>query len=244
MIKYIQIALILSCFISCKTISIQNEAQQTTSENIMLGTIGQQKDFVLEQDYNHTALPDYNQPIKVKPNLVVFNNQSFKAFKKAQQTQNKRVIVNYVDSVKTKQPSFFKLEIADRVGVLNTLKNEVNSDVFQFLKNNNQTHIVTSISVALSQDNINAIKNADEVFLQTSGIKNYVLKTYIDKELQQTIKFTDAVVFTFQTSNACWKQNDKYQLEIIDLVEGTDKCPDQSYKSAKRAKKKINYFKL
>lgn len=244
MIRYSIIFILVTFIISCKSIKVNQEYQKTTTENLQLGTIGQQKDFILEQDYNHTAFPDYNQPIKIQSNLVAFNKQSFKAFKQAQQKQNKTVVVNYVDSVKTNQHSFFKLEIADRVGVLNTLKNKANADVFQFLKNNNQAHIVTSISLALSQDNINAVKNADEVFLETSGVKNYVLKAYKNKKLQQTIKFTDAVVFTYQTSNACWKQNDKYQLEIIDLVEGNDKCPDQSYKSAKRAKKEINYFKL
>lgn len=226
----------------CKTISIQKEAQQTTTQNMMLGVVGNQKAFFLEQDYNHVAIPDYNQPIKVQPNVIAFSKSSFSAFKSAQQTQNNTIDVNYIDSVKTNQSSFLKLEIADRVSVIKALKSKENTEVFQFLQNNNQTHIVTSISIALNQGDQDVIRNADEVFLETSGVKNYVLKAYINKALQQTIKFTDGVVFTYQTSSACWKEDSKYQLQIIDLVERNDKCPSKSYLSAKRAKKKINYF--
>lgn len=242
MINSKYLIVIFICFTSCKTISIQKEAQHITTQSMMLGVVGNQKNFALEQDYNHVALPDYNQPIKVQPTVIAFSKPSFSAFKKAQQAQNNTVVINYVDSVKTNQSSFLKLEIADRVSVINALKNKVNTDVFQFLQNNNQAHILTTISIALNQDDQDIIKKADEVFLETSGVKNYVLKTYIDKALQQTIKFTDGVVFAYQMSSACWKEDNKYQLQIIDLVESNDKCPSKSYLSAKRAKKKINYY--
>lgn len=243
MINYRYLIIVtLICFTSCKTISIQKEAQQTTTQNIMLGVVGNQKTFVFEQDYNHAALPNYDQPIKVQPNLLSFNKQAFNVFKKAQKTQSKMVVINYVDSIKTNQTNFLKLEIADRLGVINALKSKENTDVFQFIKNNNESHVITSISIALNEDNLNAIKNADEVFLEVSGVKNYVLKAYKNRELQQTIKFTDGVVFAYQTSNACWKEDEKYQMQIIDLVESNDKCPSTSYQSARRAKKKINYY--
>jgi len=240
--RLIPLLILVISLTSCKTISIQRELQHATTQNIMLGVVGNQKTFVLEQDYNHVALPDYKQPIKVQPNLIAFNKQSFSAFKKAQLLQNKAIVVNYVDSIKTNQPRFLKLEIADRVGVINAIKSKTNTDVFQFIENNNNAHVITSISIVLNQDSQNAIKNADEVFLGTSGVKNYVLRAYKNKELQHTIKFTDGVVFAYQMSNACWKQDNKYQLQIIDLVESNDKCPSKSYQSAKRAKKKINYY--
>ncbi|MEQ3663791.1 hypothetical protein [Olleya sp.] len=240
--KYVQIVLIIICITSCKTISVNQERQQITTQNIMLGAVGNQKKFMLEQDYNHVAFPVYSLPIKIQPNLITFNKQSFNTFKKAQLVQNKTIFIKYVDSIKTKQSTFLKLEIADRVGILKALHNKDNSEVFQFIKNNNQTHITTSISIALNQDHQTAIIQADEVFLESSGVKNFVLKTYINTQLQEIIKFTDGVVFAYQTSNACWKEDRKYQLQIIDLVESNDKCPSKSYQSSKRAKKKINYY--
>ncbi len=235
--------LLIVCFTSCKTVQINHEYQKSTTQNIQLGTVGEQKTFILEQDYNHTALPNYQTPIKVNVNPLEFNKSTFKVFSNAKINQNQKVSVNYVDSLENK-PKYLKLDIADRVAVLNTLNNKASKDVFQFLQNKDQAHLVTSIALALNTDDINTIINADEVFLEVTGIKNYALNLYKGEIVQQTILFNDGVVFAYKTSSCCWKQNDKYQLEIVDLAEGNTKCPSQSYKSVKQAKKEINYFKF
>ena len=209
----------------------------------MLGVIGEQKDFVLEQDYNHTAIPEYLKPIKVQPIQVVFNKSTLKAFTKAKETQGIDINVNYTDSL-TEKPSFLKLEIADRVSIIEALNDKSNKSIFKFLKSNEGSHIITSISMAFNETDKRVILNADEVFLESSGIKNYVLSAYKDGELQQRFFFNKSVVFAFQTSSFCWKQNNKYQLEIADLIESNEYCPNKTYKSAHKADKKINYFKL
>jgi len=231
------------CLVSCKTIVVNKEFQKTTTHTIPLGTVGEEKDFVLEQDYNHIALPQYQSPIKVNVSVLEFGTNSYKAFTNAKTKQNKTVSVNYVDSVKNK-PKYIKVDIADRVAVLNTLNNNTNKDVFNFLQNKKEAHMVTSIAMALNSNDFMPITNAEEVFLERTGIKNYALNLYNNKELQQTILFTNGVIFAYKTSSCCWKQNSKYQLEIIDLAEGNTKCPSQSYRNAKRANKKINYYKL
>ena len=88
------------------------------------------------------------------------------------------------------------------------------------------------------------ILTAEEVFLESSGLKNYSLNLYANGQKQHVIQFNEGVIFAYQTSNCCWKQNDKYQLEIIDLVETNDKCPSNSFRSSNRANKKINYYKF
>jgi len=241
--KYILLVLVSSCLISCKTISIDKDYQKTTTQNIQLGTVGEQKNFVLEQDYNHTALPKYQTPIKVNVSVLTFNRTTFKSFSKAKTNQNQGVTINYVDSLENK-PKYLKLEIADRVAVLNTLNSKENKDVFNFLQTKTEAHLVSSIALVLSINDITATITADEVFLETTGIKNYALKLYKNKIAQQTILFSDGVVFAYKTSSCCWKQNKKYQLEIVDLVESDDKCPSNTYRFAKRAKNKIDYFKF
>ena len=222
---------------------MQQESQNTTTQQIILGTVGEQKRFVLEQDYNHTALPKYKLPIKVNVNAIVFTKPTFKAFSKAKVSQSQNVSINFVDSLHTK-PKFLKLELADRITVLNALNAKENRDVFQFLQNKSEAHLVTSISIAFNTKDITTLINAEEVFLEVDGIKNYALKTYKNGELQQTIQFNQGIIFGYQTSSCCWKQNDKYQLEIVDIVERNDQCPNKTYKSSKRAKKKINYYKF
>ncbi|MFI1772551.1 hypothetical protein [Thalassobellus citreus] len=241
--KYVVLLNIGLFFVSCKTLSIQNEQQSITTQNLQLGTVGEQKGFVLEQDYNSIALPKYEQPIKIRVHLVPFSKSTFKAYKKAKTFQNGDVILNYIDSVKTK-PTFLKIEIADRIAVLNALNNQVNKDVLLFLKNRTQAHLVTSISTVFNQELTEALRHAEEVYLETSGINNYVLKTYKDKKQQRIILFEEGVMFAYQTSNACWKENDAHQLQLVDLVESNDSCPSKASRSAKEKKKKINYNKF
>lgn len=233
----------LMLFTSCKSIYIKQESHKTTTQSVQLGTVGEQKDFVLEQDYNHTAIPKYKKAVKVQVDLIAFNKASFKAFTKAKTAQSKDIAIHYVDSL-AKKPKYLKLEIADRVSILNALNSKENRDVFQFLENKKNAHVVTSVSMALNESDLVAVQNADEVFLEMQGIKSYGLRTYKNKKAQQTILFNQGVIFAYQTSSCCWKQNDKYQLEIVDLAEGNDDCPNRTSRSSKRAKKEINYYKF
>jgi hypothetical protein len=222
---------------------VNGEHQTSTKQSLILGTIGFEKDFIAEYDYKTIALPNYENPIKVAASLVTFNKRTFKLYSEAQNTQSHIININYNDSL-DKKPQYLKIEISDRLEVLNSLKDETNSDVFQFLKDNNKSHLVTSVAIAFNESNINLINDAQEIFLETTGVKTYSLNLYKGKTLQKKIFFNEGVIFAYQTSNCCWKQNDKYQLEIIDLVERNDKCPSNSYRSSNRAKKKINYYKL
>mgnify|MGYP000908383044 CR=1 FL=1 len=243
MIKYSCIAVLIVSFTSCRTLSVQHERQHKTTQNIQLGTIGVHKNFILEQDYNFTAFPQLQQPIKVSVTAVPFNKTKLKAFEKAKSAQNKAIVVKYVDSVKTK-PRFLKLEIADRVAILNSLMGNENTAVFEFLQNKTNAHLISTISIVFDAETAAKLSTAQEVFLEHTGINNYVLKTYDNNIEQHSIYFNEGVVFGYQTSNACWKENKKRQLEIVDVVESNDRCPINTHRLAKKAKKQINYYKF
>ena len=51
-------------------------------------------------------------------------------------------------------------------------------------------------------------------------------------------------MFGYQASKACWKENNKHQFEIVDLVENNDQCPIKTYRVPKDAKKNLNYYKF
>lgn len=239
--------LLCICFtlslVNCKSISVYNESQYTTTQNIAIGTIGLNKDFIIERDYNNVAIPKYDNPIKVNVSFIAFNKTSFKAFEDAKKNQNSTIDVVYNDSVDIK-PRYLKLEVSDRLEVLNSLNSDANKSLFELLKTKKGAHLVTSVALVLSASEMMDLANAEELFLEGSGIKSYSLNTYKDGALQKVMKFNEGVIFAYQASNACWKQNDKYQLEIVDLVETNDKCPSYTYRSSKQAEKKIDYYKF
>jgi hypothetical protein len=243
MFKHLVILAFASILMSCNSVKINKSYQKTTTQNLLLGTVGEQKEFVLEQDYNQTAIVQYNTPIRINVSLLDFNKTTFRAFEKASKGQSAKLNITYIDSLDSK-PKFLSLEIADRVAVLNALNSKENLDVFQYLQNKPNAHLVSNLTVAFNEAVTNAIMNADKVFLEQDGLKNYRLSLYRENKIVETILLNEGVVFAFKTSGFCWKQNSKYQLEIVDIVKGENKCPNKTYKLAKRAHKKVNYFKL
>lgn len=227
---------------SCKTVSVQHETQKTTVNSKILGSVGEQKDFVLEQSYNSITLPKYIKPIKVEAIAVSFSKETFKAFIKSKAVQKTNISINYIDSVKIK-PEFVKLELTDIVEVLNSLNNKSNNNIKNYLENKENAHIVTGISLALNKQDLNSIVQADEIFLEHEGLKSYALKTYKNSQLLQTILFNKGVIFAYKASQFCWQEDSKRQLQIVDITESSS-CPKRTYKSAKNAKKKIDYFKF
>lgn len=238
--------LILCCigfFTSCKTIKINEVSQTATTQQVSLGMVGLNKDFLLQKEFNSAAIPSYKAPVKVMVTIASFNQHDYKNFKKAKALQAANVSVNYIDSLPNK-PRYLKLQIADKVGVIQALNNETNSAVKTYLSNNKYTNVLTHISIALNKADFNAMANADAVFLVEKGVKHYVLQLYNHGEKSQLIAFNQGVVFTYKTASCCWQENDKHQLNIVDLVNPLNNCPNKTYRSAIRAKRKMNQIKF
>jgi hypothetical protein len=243
MIKRILTLIIFFIVVGCKSISVANETQTKTSQFMELGNIGEDKQFILEEDYNSTAIPSFDEPIKIGASVLEFNKTSYKAFSIANNKKSLPLTVNYVDSSVSK-PRFLKFELADRVSILNALNNKENNAVKDYIQNKKDAHIISVISIAFDDEKTKSILDADALFLEQEPNKTFVLKAYKDNNVFDSLKFNEGVVFAYQVSNFCWQENDKYQLNIVDIVESTDKCPNSTYRSAKRAKKKIDYFKF
>lgn len=239
---FLMLYFFIFCF-GCKSISVANETQIITSQSIELGIIGEDKRFLLEEDYNSTAISVYSEPVRVSVSVLEFNKTSYKAFSQANNKKSLPLTINYVDSLDSK-PRFLKLELADRITILNALNNKENSAVKDYVKNKKDAHIISAISIVFDEEKTKSILDADALFLEQEPNKIFVLKAYKNNIVLGSFKFNEGVVFAYQASNFCWQENDKYKLNIVDIVESTDKCPNSTYRSAKRAKKKIDYFKL
>lgn len=235
--------LILMLLGSCKSYFSLEKKLQPTQQKITLGAMGEEREHFFQKKHNHTAWPSYQNPLKIEVDIMTFDSTSYKAFKKAQRLQNNAFEVDFIDTLEVK-PKYFKFKIADRIGVINSLQHKDNVMLMNYLKNKKETHVITSVSVAFDTNTTELIHTADEVYLERIGIHDFVLNTYQNNNLHQTIRFNDGVVFGYQTSFVCWKENSNRKLEIIDLIEKDDKCPNLSYRSAERAKKHINYYKF
>jgi len=241
--KLIILMILTITAINCKSINVAKETQTKTTNPITLVSIGEDKQFLLEKDYNSTAIPSFDKPVKVSANVLEFNKTIYKAFSQANNKKSLPLTINFVDSLDIK-PRFLKLELVDRVSILNALNNKENSVVKDYIQNKKEAHIISAISIVFDEEKTKSILDADALFLEQEPNKTFVLRAYKNNSILGSFKFSEGVVFAYQASNFCWQENDKYKLNIVDIVESTDKCPNSTYRSAKRAKKKIDYFKL
>lgn len=229
-------------FTSCKTISLNTSSLKSTTQQVDLGSIGLDKDFILQKEYKNSAIPNYKKPLKLSVTVIPFYNQTYKAFTKASALLSTPLKVNYMDSIEDK-PKFIKLQIADKVAVIEALNNIENNTVKRYLSNNNHTNIITSISIALNQKDIEHVITADAVFLIESGLKTYALQLHKNK-IKTLLPFNQGVVFGYQTSNCCWQENKKHSVDIVDLATSFNNCPNNTYRSSKRAEKKMETIKF
>lgn len=247
MIKMTKYTFLLSCLIclvtSCKSINLTQSSQTTTTQQVHLGSIGLDKDFILQTQYNTAAIPSYKSPIKVAVSLKGFTKSSYKTFIKASRLQSVNVDVRYVDSIAVK-PTYLQIDIADKITLVSALNTTENTSVKDYLKNNPSANIVTSISIACNYQDLEAITKADAVFLVESSLKTYALQLYKDRTKTQLIKFNQGVIFGYKTAYCCWQENNRRTLDIVDLVDDQNSCPNTTFRKASRAKKKIDYLKL
>lgn len=228
---------------SCSTINIHQSSSTPTTQKLTLGSIGSSKDFILEKEFHNTAIPSYKAPIKVSVTAVPFNKQTFRTFTKAKTLQLTEVDIEYIDSLPNK-PKYLQLQIADKVAVINALNDQENKAVKAYLSHGADANILTSISLALNQKDMEAIIGSDAVLLKEAGYKTYVLQLYKDAIKTQTIHFNQGVVFGYKTDNCCWQKGKTRQMNIVDLVGSHNDCPNGTYRSLKRAQKTNNYYKL
>jgi len=240
--RFVFVIIFFGIFSACKTVSINQETYRTTSDPVSLGSIGTGKEYVLEGKYTNTAFVAYHQPIKLSSSVLPFSQKTHKLFTKASEKQSSDLKINYTDSLAEK-PKFVQLYISDKVTVLKQLNNENNEQLIDYLKLQPEAKIVTSISLAFNQENLNQLQTAENAFLVQSGYRRYVIGLYNEGKLVNQIPVNEGVVFAYETSFFCWKENKRRQLQIVDMTNG-DPCPKKTYSKSRKAKKEENYFKL
>lgn len=228
---------------TCKTLSISQALQTKTIEPLVLGSIGSGEEFILQNEFNNTSYPAYEEPIKVSVLKMPFNKSSYKSFLKAKNAQSNNVSIQYVDSLKEK-PYYIKLQIADKVALVTALNNKTNNDVKEHLSINPSAKLVTGLSIALNKDHLKKLEQAKSIFLVEQSLKTYALQWLTVDNKKEFIYFSEGTVFEYKTANCCWQENKKHQLNIVDLVNRYTNCPNKTYRSVNRAKKKVNYYKL
>ncbi|WP_082113343.1 hypothetical protein [Kordia jejudonensis] len=234
--------IVLVLFIHCKSISVHQKPQLITETPVALGSIGLIEDNILNKHFEGVSVPVFSEPLPLNVQSAEFNKQTFKAFAKANSVK-KKIAISFEDSLQVK-PQYVQLQLSDRVSVLNQLNDSRNAGVRSYLENKEDAQLVTSITIAFTEENLQKIAAAEEVFLIQSSSKKFSLQLKNQAGTTEQIQFSDGIIFAYRLSGFCWKENEKHRLVIGDIISSTESCPRNTYKKASKVIQKEDYFKI
>jgi len=242
---YNKIVLVFCAFIlffGCKTITIQQAQHYKTKHNITLGSIGNAQNIFTLKEFNTVGIPSFNTPLQIKATFSKFTKATHKAYLKSKERISKDSIEIKWDSIPSNL-NFVELQIADKITLIKAINASENTDLKDYLNINNALQIVTQISVAFSNAIEEQLKDADAIFLEEVNFKIYELVVYKNGKKTSVIKFNDGFVFAYKVNHFCWKEI-KGKLKIVDIIDEYDTCPFKTYRQSKKAKEKLNLYKL
>lgn len=232
--------LFIVLFISCKSITVNNQFQRTTTEPLELGVIGLHEDYYPNDRFSMTTVPELDKKIRVKVVKNTFNKRKFNAYLKA--SPENRMQLQYVDSLPDK-PEYVSLQLIDNV----THVEELNKDksLVDYLKPRTDAFMVTSVAAALQGIQLQSVATAESVFLvYDKELKKYYLEVNKRDKTTASIRMEDMEVFSYGLSFFCWAEDQRRRVVIGDIIEEHHSCPGDTEKKASEVKKKVNYFKL
>lgn len=240
MTKKICFFLLIALHIGCKSVTVNNQLQRTTTAPVELGTIGLHEDYYPYDRFTITTTPKLDRKVRVKAVKHTFNKRKFNAYENT--SPYNRMQLQYIDSLPDK-PEYIALELIDHVNHTAMLNED--PDLLDYLKTRTGAFMVTSVAAALHGVHVQAISNAESVFLvYDPDISKYYLEINNRDKTILKVRMEDMDIFAYGLSFFCWGENPRHRLEIKDIVEEDQRCPDGTYKKASKVKKKVNYFKL
>ncbi len=236
-ILYILPLLFLSCSVFQKENTDKKETSKSKSTSALhkldaeIGVIGSFQSNLISKEFQTNAFPVMNQKVRVSAIVKKFDKSTLKQLKKVQVLDSLHIPTKYVD-----------LKLMDKITLIDALNAPYNKSVFTYLKNVEETFIVTSVTSVFTSEILKKIGAAEEVYLKSNKNNDFILELYHDENLMETIHLSKGKVFGYDTSHFCWSENEKHNIEITDISHA--KCSKNNYKTYNKAFKKKEEFKF
>ena len=240
--KYSFFVLLLVLCAACQTTKIKNETYKVSNATPELGSIGQSKSmFNTQNDFKIKTLPVLENNIRVAIEVVPFNKKINNIYKEKGKFNQKQSNIAYVDSLPVK-PELTTIRIIDVLGFIAQLNAPQNTRIFSYLTDSQDSEIVTSIAVCLSDDEITKIRSADTYYLTNSQDLKYTISLYKQGKKTESMHIIPQTILAYKLSTICWGINAEGQPYIADLVEDGTACKgNTSVKINKKEKDKSLY---
>lgn len=238
--KFIYVVLIF-CFTSCKLVSIGTDEGKTLDSNPVLGVIGVLHDDVISSRFSETGMPALNEKIKLAVQYELFNKRSLRRFNSVVIEEDQKLRI--VDSINLK-PGYFKLEISDNVGYINSLNQLENKEMKAFLEDTRNNQVVSGLEIFFPKELNDQILKAKGIYLVNNNQSIYSLEIINNDGGRSIIDFNQGTSFGYMFMSFCWKENYKYKADVAALREVDASCPGNTLKNPDKIYSKDVFEKL
>ncbi|MEN1784416.1 MAG: hypothetical protein AAGF77_04675 [Bacteroidota bacterium] len=180
--------------------------------------------------------------LQVTVQQLPFNPESYLAYAKAMQRAKKINTIPYQDSLPY-GPKYVRLQLMDKIALTNRLNDKENTAVLTYLEKDPTLSVVTSLDVALTEEEISLFKAAQRLILTKDKQGNTVLEV-AGATGQELYYFSELPIFRYGCATFCWGE-DRYHRKRIENIapEGT-RCPKGTFAKPRKVKGDKKYVKL
>ena len=216
--------------------------QKPTIDYVEIGTIGKSKQAISTKKFITTSIPQLKHKIRIHATVLNFNKIRYKRYRKSAKKQNSNVDVNYIDSILDK-PKYVKLEIIDKVQLLQELNEEYNTTLQTYLQNSTLNKLIVDVLAYLDNIDLNNLSKAEEIYLVNNKPKKYTLELIKSGKSFAMIDLSKTITFGYTTASFCWKKENG-KVIMVNFLRRGNKCVKSTYKKVSKLEKKVNYLKL
>jgi hypothetical protein len=234
---YLFSILIIFWLSSCKVGSFGHDNGIFLPSQSLPGTI------VVKQSKNFTeaGFPKLEEKIKLSIQKKLFTKNSIREYnKKVHQNEQK---VEIIDSLELK-PHHYKLEIADKIGLITALNHIENNNLRTYLQTTQKNLIITSVEVYFPSEVSVLIDKASEIYLVNNKSSSYSLELFNKDRTRSIIDFREGTSFGYGFSAFCWRENNRRQPEVAAFRKKGRSCPGNTEKNPDKFKSEDIFEKL
>lgn len=241
--NFISVLIIATC-ISCTSTRIKNETYAVSDTVPELGSVGfSQLGGRGSTEFEVRSLPKLETPIRLSIEVVPFNKRLNKIYNSKAKYNQDQSQVAYVDSLPRK-PELVTIRILDVMKLVSEINGEHNEELVRFLRDTEESKMVTSLACYFSQDDLEKIKQSDAYYITQFQDSKYAISLYkIGKKTD--ILFVNSVnILAYKLSKFCWGVTERNKWYVSDIINLNTSCKGKTEKQIVEKKHENNLYDL
>ncbi|HEU4789523.1 MAG TPA: hypothetical protein VFS71_07550 [Flavobacterium sp.] len=231
-------------FFACQSTKIKNDTYKVSDTAPELGSVGQSKlGSKANNEFAVRTLPKLENNIRIAIEVVPFNRKLYRIYKAKARYNQDQSNVAYVDSL-PKKPELATVRLLDVLQFVNELNADYNKDVFRFIKDTQNSEVVSSLAFCFSVEDINKIKQADTFYLTNYQDSKYAISLYKLGKKTDTLFINSLNIVAYRLSKFCWGVTERGEWYIGDIIEENTKCNGVTKKKIPKKEKQESLFDM